>query len=158
MPGCSVCVRARRAVCRLQGRTIKKSIGEATMQDEKRKHPRFNARDNAFVAFKANVGKIKDISMGGASFDIITTEEADVPDAHQMNTLDIFLFGNCFQLSNVQYRPVYHLAAAVRNTPKQIFSSVFQNIVCAVEFLNLDAFQADSLNHFLQQHTVGMSA
>jgi len=128
------------------------------MQDEKRKHPRFNASDNAFIAFKTNVGKIKDISMGGASFDIISTEDTDMPHSEHSSTLDIFLFGNCLQISNLQYRPVYHLASAVRNKPRQIFATVFQHIVCAVEFLNLDTGQADSLNQFLQNHTAGMSA
>lgn len=124
------------------------------MQSEKRKHPRFNASDKAFIAFKTNVGKIRDISLGGASFDIIATDDTDMLQNEHSSTLDIFLFGNCFRISNLQYRPVYHLASVVRDKPRQIFATVFQHIVCAVEFLNLDAGQADSLNLFLQKYTV----
>ncbi|MEI6125825.1 MAG: PilZ domain-containing protein, partial [Pseudomonadota bacterium] len=122
------------------------------MTDERRKHQRFTVSDNAFVALnfqQGQVAKIRDISMGGTSFDVLTTDDLETMEHEPFPTLDIFLFGNDFRLSNIPCSIVYQETPPGNPKGKKIFSQLFINKQCAVEFQNLDQQQEDSLSNFL---------
>lgn len=131
------------------------------MPEEKRKHPRFTVSDNAFIALNCQnvlVAKIKDISMGGASFEIIDTDDLEAIQHDTAQTLDIFLFGNGFRLSNIACRIVYQSLPQANPHGTTIFAHVFTNKQCAAEFRNLNQHQGDALNNFLEKHSILMQS
>lgn len=105
------------------------------LKSEKRRHVRFKAPENLFAALGnpvQKVGKVKDISMGGLSFEYIAGEKEDVSVSH----IDIFLSGNGFYLSKVPCKAVYDIPQKAPPFGDHEYSSIDVNR-CGVGFENL---------------------
>ena len=76
------------------------------MMAERRKHARFLPNENAFAALGENyikVGKIKNISAEGLSFEYIAGEEVHI----DSKKVDVFVIGNLFHLHNLPCKIIY---------------------------------------------------
>jgi hypothetical protein len=116
---------------------------------ERRKHKRFTVPKNkhAFVALRPSdngMGRLIDISMGGLTFDYITTQSPSV----KATELDIFLATSGFRLFEMPIRSVWSL-----NT-YDIPSTPLHKRRIGVEFGDLTSFQRSQIEHFIKNHTI----
>jgi hypothetical protein len=117
-------------------------------QKDKRKHSRFVISGNAYVAFKeglTKIGKIKDISLGGLSFEYI--DEGYV--SHQPGRMDIFTSGNAFYLPRIPGEIVYDISTLKDGDPQPYFSTIQMNR-CGIQFGNLNDDQTADLKRFIK--------
>jgi len=120
---------------------------------DQRQHTRFLPTDNAFAALGSEytiVGNIKDISKGGIAFSYITDENQYLEPSQK---IEIFLFGNNFNLSEMPCTIVYDTTARVFKTDRQ-----FINKRCGVQFGVLTENQSGQLGYFIENYTVGSSS
>jgi len=78
------------------------------MGTEQRKNIRFLVKDNIIVALRngsTKIGKVKDISMGGLSFEHIYDEPLNLEPLKR----EVFLWVNEFSLSKIACRVVYDI-------------------------------------------------
>jgi hypothetical protein len=121
------------------------------MEIERRKHPRFNLRDNAFAVFQPEPVKlvpIVDIGLGGLAIGV-----------NEINTSDVWLKGtsyleilvdDCsFYMDSIGYK----LLPKFRSIPQNAVSP-FQNI-CGLKFADLMPSQQSRLKYFIRNHTTG---
>ena len=120
---------------------------------DKRKHPRFLVEGHAVVALQNGfnkIGKIKDVSLGGLSFEHIYGTELNWVNSKKY----LFLWVDDFTLYKIPCRIVYDFPLP---TPSEYESLAIQLITsrCGVEFKALTDDQADRLNFFLKTYTKG---
>jgi hypothetical protein len=121
------------------------------MNIEQREYVRLLPKNNSFAALGRDVtkiGKIKDISMGGSSFEYIIHVDLKQNTARE---LDIFLTGDDFYLADLPCTVVYDVPVNTGN----VFTSPFITKRCGIKFDLLPEDQMALLEYFLQKHTVG---
>ena len=116
--------------------------------DERRKYKRFpvSKKKHAFVALRPSdngMGRLIDISMGGLTFDYLTTQ----PPSAKATELDIFLATSGFRLFEIPIRSAWSL-----NT-YDIPSTPLHKRRCGVEFGDLTSYHRSQIEHFIKNHT-----
>lgn len=122
---------------------------------ERRKYVRFLAQDNAFAALRGDfrkVGIINDISIKGLGFSYLSKTFEDTNDYDSLS-VDIFLSGNGFHLSNIPCMIAYDTPDV--GIDKNSSLSMFR---CGLKFKKLKENQLDQLEFFLKNYTTGISA
>jgi hypothetical protein len=116
-------------------------------QVERRKHRRFPATKNTFVALRPEyiiIGQVKNISTEGLAF----TYMADGKRPSQSLNLDIFLVDRTFLLEKVPFTTISDVARD--GIP---FSSLTIR-ECTIQFADLTPHQKEELEHFVRNHTL----
>lgn len=114
-----------------------------------RKHKRFQARKGVFVGVGPHdiqVGRLRDVSMGGLGFRYIGNGE-QLKGTHHV---DIFMGEENFYLSRVPVKTVSDIEV-VAKTP----SAVTTMKRCCVKFKKLTNEQRAKLKEFIENYTVG---
>ena len=112
---------------------------------ERRKHKRFKAPTDAFVAIRphySEVGQMIDVSMGGLGFNCLAMQ-----DPSNGSELDIFLSGRAFWLHGIPFRTVWSVEIAGQ-TP---LTSVPMRR-SGVQFGALTPDQRSQLEYFIQHY------
>ena len=120
-----------------------------TSMSERRNSRRYLAQDKAFAVLRPDftkLGKIKDISNGGLSFEYIAYQEK-VQDVSEM---DIFLSEDPFYLSKMPCRIVYDIRM---REEYQGSAAPIQRRRCGLQFGPLTQEHAIQLDFFLKNHT-----
>ena len=118
---------------------------------EQRRYSRLLPRENAFAALGrkyARVGKIKDISIDGLSFEYIVGEDSN----YNSMQVDIFLPGNVFHLYNVPCKMVYDIEIHIPHVNNK-YVKILTTKRCGVQFENLSEEDLSQLELFLKTHT-----
>jgi hypothetical protein len=120
---------------------------------EKRRYPRFLVKEHAVVAVQNGfnrIGKIKDVSLGGLSFEHTYDTELNYADSKK----NLFLWVDDFTLYKIPCRIVYDSPLPI---PSEYRSLTIQLTTrrCGVEFQFLTDDQVDRLNFFLKTYTIG---
>src|SRR4030042_2246125 len=123
------------------------------MGTEQRKNIRFLVKNNIIVALRngsTKIGKVKDISMGGLSFEHIYDEPLNLEPLKR----EVFLWVNEFSLSKIACRVVYDIPMG---TPPEYKSLHIHFITrrCGVQFETLSEDQSTQLDFFLKTCTTG---
>jgi hypothetical protein len=127
---------------------------------ERRRFIRYKMADDAFAALNCPatiVGKLRDLSMGSASFEFIAApmEEMHTPG---QQTLDIFLLGGIQGLSQVPCQIFFRLPAEHFEDPGRVLFPVVVSRICVAEFQDLSQEQSRTLLDFLMHHSTGAAA
>jgi hypothetical protein len=120
------------------------------MNAERRNFKRFLADDRAFACLRPRfekLGKIRDISKGGLSFEYLWDDGSDVDPSE----VDIFLAGNGFYLPKMPCKVVYDFQIGADLTS----NSTFHDRRCGVEFGILTEEQEGMLQSFFDNHLTG---
>jgi hypothetical protein len=127
------------------------------MENERRNFMRYRMQDSVFAAVNCPTtiaGKIKDIGLGGASFEFISSS----PEAEEKRgrySLDIFMLGGSDGLPNMPCKILFRMPPpGIENGPHVFFPSVITHI-CVAEFKDLTQDQARGLLEFIMQYSVG---
>ena len=123
------------------------------MLTEQRNYIRFLAQDNTIVVLRndsTKIGKVKDISKGGLSFEHIYEKDSEWDPLGKA----LFLWTNGFSMSKVPCRVVYDILAP---TPTEYESLTIRLITrrCGVKFEALPEDQIEQLDFFLKTYTQG---
>lgn len=121
---------------------------------EKRKQIRFIPPPNTFAALGRNytrVGKVKDMSLGGLSFEYIAGEASDLSN----DKVDIFLVGSVSYLHNIPCKKVYDIEIYVPHVNNS-FIKILTTKRCGVQFQNLSGIKKNQLKLFLEAHSEGI--
>jgi len=113
---------------------------------ERRKHKRFKAAENAFASVRndhGSIGNILDISLGGLCFKYIAGVEASAG----VLELDIFLSDHSFWLRRIPCRNITDVKLACDFS----FRTVGMRRR-SVQFLNLTRTQQSMIEHLIQYH------
>ena len=118
---------------------------------EKRKTARFILKEGAFAALGnglTKVGKVKDISQGGLSFEYLYDSETD----SDAKLVDIWMLGAKYALRDVPCKKVYDIRSAsdYENYP---FASTIMNR-CGLQFGTLSTDQSAKLSSFIREQTI----
>ncbi len=121
------------------------------MKAEKRKTARFFLKEGAFAATEnglPKVGKVKDISQGGLSFEYLYDSETD----SDAKLVDIWMLGAKYALRDVPCKKVYDIRSAsdYENYP---FASTIMNR-CGLQFGTLSTDQSAKLSSFIREQTI----
>ncbi|MFH1758519.1 MAG: PilZ domain-containing protein [Pseudomonadota bacterium] len=121
------------------------------MGAERRNHIRFLAQDNVIVAFRngnIKIGKVKDISKGGLSFEHIYEEDL----SEEVSKKEIVLWAEELRISDIPCRAIYDVPIP---TPDEIqsFTIHFKTRRCGVQFESLSEEQTAQLDLFLKTYT-----
>ena len=126
------------------------------MAVENRNYVRFLAKPNTYAALGSHftkVGRIKDISIGGLSFEYIChSQNSD----QQPSKIAIFLSENGFHLANLGCRVVCDCPKCVCSE-NPVPNSVYAINYCAVQFTIITKNQRDGLDYFLKHYTRGIA-
>ncbi|MGM0418245.1 MAG: PilZ domain-containing protein [Thermodesulfobacteriota bacterium] len=116
------------------------------MLQEQRVHKRFSVKENAFVTFNENysLGKVRDVSEGGFSFEYISTDEFDRADLYKNSSMSIWTTGNNISLGNIPCKIVYDF-----KTREIDLKQKFESRRCGVQFLYTDE---DIINELKKMH------
>ncbi|MFC1591823.1 hypothetical protein ACFL43_04810 [Thermodesulfobacteriota bacterium] len=120
---------------------------------DQREFVRLEASDDAFAALGqgyVRVGKIKDISLGGSSFEYITDLEVQQV---SLDEIDIFITGQEFYVAGIPCNIVYDIPMVNSN----VFAKPFLTKRCGVKFGVLSEDQITQMHVFLQGHTRGVA-
>ena len=123
------------------------------MTIERRKYPRYLAKDNLFAALIGGfekVGKINDISINGLGFSYLNAT-TEVGTAEHFSKVDIFLSENGFHLSNVPCMVVYEIP-----DPTLDEGFLFKMSRCGLKFGELTRSQLEQLELFIENYTTGI--
>jgi hypothetical protein len=123
------------------------------MRSEKRKHDRFIPKENAFAALGPKfieVGKIKDICLGGLAFEYIAIEAYN----EAISEIDIFLVGVEFHLYKMPCMVIYNIDIAAPYLNNK-FHTLFIAKRCGVKFEKLSNDLKALLRYFLKFYTTG---
>ena len=117
---------------------------------DKRKYPRFSVEENVIVALQNGlnrIGKVKDISLGGLSFEHIYEEDLIGGDSRK----SLILWINDVNLSKIPCRIVYDKPL---QTPSEYDSLTIRLItrLCGIEFESLTDQQITQLELFLKTY------
>ena len=123
------------------------------MEEDKRKDKRFLVGEEIIVALRnssSRVGRVKDISMGGLSFEHIYDEELEGDPSKR----DVSLWADNHSMADIPCRVVYDIPISER--PEYDYLSVhFKTRRCGVQFEKLTESQETQLGSFLKTHTKG---
>jgi hypothetical protein len=128
------------------------------MENDRRNFMRYRMKESVFGAVHypttTIVGKIKDMSLGGAAFEFITSS----PEAEEKRGryfLDIFMLDRNDGLPNMPCTIFFRVPlTGIENGPHVFFSSVISH-VCVAEFKDLTQPQARALLDFVMQYSIG---
>lgn len=115
---------------------------------EKRRHKRFKVKPNVFVEISSDlphIGQLIDISKGGLSFRYIEREGPKACDR-----LKIYIAGNDYSLQNLKVKTISDI-----KIPSQLAHSGIGIRRQGVQFEDLSSENIESLDYFIEQHTVG---
>ncbi len=125
------------------------------MRLERREHIRFLPEDNAFIALGTEIpklGRIANISMGGASFEYIYHKNL----SHDSGcNADIFMSPNSFHLPDIPCKIVYDVPVSPDDSPFTLARSV-PTRRCGIEFEQLNDNTSTDLLYFLKNYTSGI--
>jgi hypothetical protein len=118
---------------------------------DKRRYSRFPVEENVLVALQNGtnrIGKVKDIGLGGLSFEHIYEEDLMEGDSKK----SLILMINDFSLPKIPCRVVYNLPLQI---PPEYDSLAIQLTTkrCGIEFESLNDEQVARLELFLKTHT-----
>jgi len=120
---------------------------------EKRKNERFLVGEEVIVALRnksSRVGRVKDIGMGGLSFEHIYDEDLE----HEPSKRDVSLWVDNFAIADIPCKVVYDIP--INEPPEYDYLSVhFKTRRCGVQFELLTENQKSQLGFFLKKHTKG---
>ena len=121
------------------------------MEIERRRHPRFSIRDNAFAVFQSEHVKlvpIVDIGLGGLGIGVngINTGDGWL---NRASSLEILMDDCSFYIDNIGYE----LLPKFRSVPQNA-ASPFQKIY-GLKFVDLEPSQQYQLKSFIRNHTTG---
>lgn len=123
------------------------------MKANQRKNSRFSVQDDVIAALKngfTKIGKVKDISTGGLSFEHIENEISK----HESFERNIILLVNGFCLPKVPCRVVYDIPVSTSDE-YQAFPVLFITRRCGVKFERLSEDQKMELDRFIETYTQG---
>jgi hypothetical protein len=124
------------------------------METEQRMSNRFLAKDNVIAALKnefTKIGKVRDISAGGLSFEHIYDEILNKESLKK----DIFLFVNGYCLPRVPCRVVYDIPVDLSDEYPPTCFIHYKTRRCGVKFEALSEDQKTHLEIFLKTYTKG---
>lgn len=118
---------------------------------DKRKYPRFSVEENVIVALQNGldrIGKVKDISLGGLSFEHIYEEDLIEGDTRK----SLILLINDVNLPKIPCKIVYNRPLQI---PSEYASLTIRLITkrCGIEFESLTDQQITQLELFLKTYT-----
>ena len=123
------------------------------MEEDKRKDKRFLVGEEIIVALRnssSRVGRVKDISMGGLSFEHIYDEELEEDPSKR----DVSLWTDNHSVADIPCRVVYDIP--ISEPPEYDYLTVhFRTRRCGVQFEKLTENQETQLDSFLKSHTKG---
>lgn len=123
------------------------------METDKRKNERFLVGEEVIVALRnrsSRVGRVKDIGMGGLSFEHIYDEELE----QEPSKRDVSLWVDNFNMADIPCRVVYDIP--ITEPPDYDYLTVhFKTRRCGVQFDLLTRDQKERLVFFLKTHTKG---
>jgi hypothetical protein len=123
------------------------------MEEDKRKDKRFLVGEEVIVALRnssSRVGRVKDISMGGLSFEHIYDEELEEDPPKR----DVSLWTDNHSMADIPCRVVYDIP--ISEPPEYDYLTVhFRTRRCGVQFERLTENQETQLDSFLKTHTKG---
>lgn len=123
------------------------------MEIEKRKDLRFLAEDNVIIALQngfKRIGRVKDVSRGGLSFEYIHDDESNDVGLEK----NVFLWANEFSMSNIASQIVYDLPIPI--PPEYGWLTIqFISRRCGIQFGMLEEKQIAQLDFFLKHFTKG---
>jgi hypothetical protein len=122
------------------------------MERERRKFKRLSVLDTAFAVFSPNyakLGKIKDISRGGLSFEYIGEEGLEVED--DSSQIDILFSGGGLYMTEIPVKTTNDIRIQKSHT----FTSRVQIRRCGVQFGELTLGQTALLDFLLGSYTTG---
>jgi hypothetical protein len=123
------------------------------MGTDKRKDKRLSVGEEVIVALRnksSRVGRVKDISMGGLSFEHIYDEELE----QEPSERDVSLWVNNYSMTDIPCRVVYDIP--ISEPPEYDYLTVhFKTRRCGIQFGKLTENQETQLNFLLKTHTKG---
>ena len=122
---------------------------------EHRKHLRLLPPPNTFAALGNNysrVGKVKDISLDGLSFEYLSGECTEI----NSSQVDIFMVGNVFHLYNVPCRMVYDIQVHVPHVNNN-YIKILTTKRCGLKFKEISEDDLAQLRLFLEAHAIKIS-
>ena len=117
------------------------------MATERRKFKRLLPRDLTFAVFRphfSNLGKVKDISIGGLALEYVLKETKNTG----FSEIDIFLSGNFLYLRRIPSTIIYVSEIDVE-------SRSVKTRRCGLQFGDLTPIQKSQLEYFIQKYTSG---
>ncbi len=123
------------------------------METEKRKGERFLVGEEVIVALRnrsSRVGRVKDISMGGLSFEHIYDEDLE----GDCTKREVSVWVENYSLADIPCRVVYDIP--ISEPPEYDYLTVhFRTRRCGIQFDLLTKTQKDQLDFFIKTHTKG---
>jgi c-di-GMP-binding flagellar brake protein YcgR len=123
------------------------------MGTDKRKDKRFLVGEEVIVALRnssSRVGRVKDISRGGLSFEHIYDEELEEDPSKR----DVSLWADNHSMADIPCRVVYDIP--IGEPPEYDYLTVhFRTRRCGVQFEKLTENQENQLDSFLKTHAKG---
>jgi hypothetical protein len=123
------------------------------METDKRKDERFFVGEEVIVALRnrsSRVGRVKDISMGGLSFEHIYDEDLEGDPSQR----EVSLWVDNYSMADIPCRVVYDIP--ISEPPEYDYLSIhFRTRRCGVQFGKLTKNQETQLNFFLKTHAKG---
>jgi hypothetical protein len=123
------------------------------METDKRKDKRFLVGEEVIVALRnksSRVGRVKDISVRGLSFEHIYDEELEGDSSKR----DVSLWVDNYRMADIPCRVVYDIP--ISEPPEYDYLSVhFETRRCGIQFGELTENQETQLDFFLKTHTKG---
>jgi len=123
------------------------------MEEDKRKDKRFLVGEEVIVALRnssSRVGRVKDISMGGLSFEHIYDEELEEDPSKR----DVSLWADNHSMADIPCRVVYDIP--ISEPPEYDYLTLhFRTRRCGVQFEKLTENQETQLDSFLKTHIKG---
>jgi hypothetical protein len=129
-----------------------RQLGSSEMISEKRKYPRFLAKDDAYALVGNHVikvGRLKDISIAGLAFTYIENTESCVKDFY---TGTIFVTDSEFYLSNLSCRMIYD-SPLDETFNNRFFKTAFRAKRCGIQFTHITEYQLKKLKFLINHHT-----
>ena len=134
-----------------------KEVPEMDRGVERRQNPRYLVKGNPIASLhngKEKIGKVKDISMGGLSFEHI--EPVDEEESNQESLgRNLYLSMDEFSLSRVPCTMIYDTPVHP-SSEYQVFPIDFETRRCGVEFQTLLDDQKMQVQFFLRKCTKGI--
>jgi hypothetical protein len=123
------------------------------METDKGKGERFLVGEEVIVALwnrSSKVGRVKDISMGGLSFEHIYDEDLEGNPSKR----DVSLWVDNYRMADIPCRVVYDIP--ISEPPEYDYFSVhFKTRRCRIQFGELTENEETQLDFFLKAHTKG---
>jgi hypothetical protein len=118
---------------------------------EHRRYTRLSPPANTFAALGSKyvkVGKVKDISLGGLSFEYICGEGTN----QNSSQVDIFVVGNVFHLYNVPCKMIYDVQIHVPHVNNN-FVKILTTKRCGLQFKELPEDNLVQLKLLIESYT-----